>query len=350
MRFGLFKYDRTNNVGDEIQTLSAKRFLPHVDDWIQRDRTYDYNPIEQTRVIFNGWFLHNPEHFHIHPNVEPLFISFHATSGRGLENFAIPFSEMLKDIPGAAEPLRQFAPIGVRDLYTWRLLQDLDIPSYFSGCLTLSMQRPSRARGQDIVLADIPAVVAAKVREDTDRRIISVRHSFNRVRGSAEMFRQAERMLKLYSSAHLVITNRLHVAMPCLAFETPVILVSDHLNDPRFSGLIDLCHHRTVADFLRLPTEWFERPDPNPERYLGLRKELIERVETFVKDGQPASTARAAAVDPTPWAVARELNKRLGQSEFERTLLAERLAALEKERAENAPPDEAGLGGARPGA
>src|SRR5271165_1336683 len=135
MRFGLFKYDRTNNVGDEIQTLSAKRFLPHVDDWIQRDRTYDYNPIDQTRVIFNGWFLHNPEHFHIHSNVEPLFISFHATPGRGLENFAIPFSDMLKVIPGAAAPLRQFAPIGVRDLYTWRLLQDLDIPSYFSGCL-----------------------------------------------------------------------------------------------------------------------------------------------------------------------------------------------------------------------
>ncbi len=201
------------------------------------------------------------------------------------------------------------------------------------------MKCPRVSRREDIVLAHVPAAVAAKVREDSDRPIVSVRHTFNRVRSSAEMFRLAERMLELYSSAHLVVTNRLHIAMPCLALETPVILVGDHLDDPRFSGLKDLCHHRSVSDFVRMSPEWFERPDPNPERHLGLRKELIERVGTFVSDGLPASTARKNRVDPTPCAIAREVSQRLERSEAERWRLAERLAALEAELARESPPD-----------
>ena len=35
-----------------------------------------------------------------------------------------------------------------------------------------------------------------------------------------------------------------------------------------------------------LPSSRFENPNPNPSRYLGLRAELIERVEAFIGDGR----------------------------------------------------------------
>jgi hypothetical protein len=58
----------------------------------------------------------------------------------------------------------------------------------------------------------------------------------------------AEYYIKLYASAGLVVTSRIHCALPCLGLETPVLFVnSDALSKNnsfrspgRFNGLIDL--------------------------------------------------------------------------------------------------------------
>ena len=49
MKYGLFKYE-TENIGDEIQSIAARRFfLPSVDAYIDRDRLGEYCPDEETK-------------------------------------------------------------------------------------------------------------------------------------------------------------------------------------------------------------------------------------------------------------------------------------------------------------
>ena len=53
-----------------------------------------------------------------------------------------------------------------------------------------------------------------------------------------ERFKLAKKLLKKYSKARLVITKKLHSALPCVGMEVPVILFNiKKINDRRFSGI-----------------------------------------------------------------------------------------------------------------
>lgn len=325
MRYALLSYNRTNNLGDEVQSLAARRFLPRVDEFVERDQLADFRPKEMTRIICNGWFLHNPEKFDLRENVEPLLVSFHATPRRG-RGLSFSFVDMLRQVPEVCELLKRAGPVGARDLYTWKLMKGLSVPTYFSGCLTLTFNRPEAAqREEQIVMTDVDPVVAARVRAVTDRNILMIKHRFNRMIESTASFCRAERLLDIYARAHLVVTSRLHVMLPCLAFGTPVILVGNHLSDPRFDGLKDLCNHSTIDNFAALPDEWFDKPEPNPRRHLGLRTELIDRVQTFAAEGRD----QANRIEPQHMATAGALVRHL---DGELLRLNERIKELESTR------------------
>ena len=78
--FGLLTAASTN-LGDEIQALAARRFLPRVDRLVERERI-DADPGGDgpTRVIVNGWFMHDPRRWPPHPKLEPLPISLHLST------------------------------------------------------------------------------------------------------------------------------------------------------------------------------------------------------------------------------------------------------------------------------
>ena len=46
----------------------------------------------------------------------------------------------------------------------------------------------------------------------------------------------AKQKLASYGLAELVVTSRLHCALPCIALGTPVVFINDDPNDIRFSG------------------------------------------------------------------------------------------------------------------
>ncbi|RYF99012.1 MAG: hypothetical protein EOO02_17785 [Chitinophagaceae bacterium] len=58
-----------------------------------------------------------------------------------------------------------------------------------------------------------------------------------------EKFEMAEELLKKYARAKLVITSRIHCALPCLAMGTPVIFVNgfdSFVDSCRFDGILEL--------------------------------------------------------------------------------------------------------------
>ena len=50
------------NLGDFIQSLAAKQFLPHVDEYINREELSEYNG-KPVKMIMNGWYMMRPENW-----------------------------------------------------------------------------------------------------------------------------------------------------------------------------------------------------------------------------------------------------------------------------------------------
>jgi Polysaccharide pyruvyl transferase len=277
---------RTNNLGDEIQTIAALRFLPRVDAWVQRELLDEFSSEEPHKIILNGWFLHCPEHWPPSPSLRPLIISFHLTRliTAKFNNRLIPPAAAVLHSAAGLNYLKQHEPIGARDLDTLAQLQSVGVRAYFSGCLTLTLERPkSEPKRTGIIAVDVPDEVLEYFSEAYHGPIMRVSHRDSELQGAAR-FERASELLQLYATAKAVVTCRLHCALPCLAFNTPVLLIENAEDSYRFRGLRDLIQHTTVEDILRNRCKFDLRaPAPNGNEWHALRDDLVRRCCEFIK-------------------------------------------------------------------
>ncbi len=93
----------------------------------------------------------------------------------------------------------------------------------------------------------------------------------NRTQHLKREWQKAEEILTLYQNAKFVITRRLHVTLPCLALETPVLSIVD-LKDAEGNGTRWGCYMDTVRcidneDFLSGNFEYdFNNPPENKKK------------------------------------------------------------------------------------
>ena len=271
MRYGLLTYaenKRLFNVGDYIQSLAARQFLPRVDEFVNREAlgAYRGGPL---KLIANGWFTHNAARWVPAPGIDPLFVSLH------VNNTAAP---LMLDATGV-DYLKAHQPIGCRDRFTMELLRERGIEAYFSGCLTLTLDSykvPDTERSDAVYIVDplygyptyekvtydyrrfLRAVqsgdlfkigrraqhLARLVDQDLLENAIHINQEPPANTFSDEQkFSMAEGLLQKYARAKLVITSRIHCALPCLALGTPVIFVNGFttfVDSCRFDGILDL--------------------------------------------------------------------------------------------------------------
>lgn len=188
--------------------------------------------------------------------------------------------------------LRQHGPIGARDLATLQILQKHGIPSYFSGCLTLTLVNPySEENREEIIYAvDIDEECINYIKSCTKCKVVDLSHICNFLPFIREKERlaYAERILEKYRKAKCVITRRFHASMPCLAFETPVLFIEP--KGPRFEGIKELLHTCSRQDLLNGKSGFdFEHPPKNKPAYLPLRENLIKIVTDWVKNTSQAN-------------------------------------------------------------
>lgn len=271
MKYGLLKYDENKrffNVGDNIQSLAAKQFLPQTDVLINREKLADYKG-DKVKLIMNGWFTHNIHNWVPSQDINPLFVSFH------MNNTAAPF--MLSD--NGIAYLKKHEPIGCRDQFTADTLKAKGIDAYFSGCLTLTLDSykvGDALRNDEIYIVDplynyprpnkvfynlksiIKSTLNGKIFQLNKNKKHLKKFISKDVLNSAiyvnqeppsntysddEKFEMAESLLKKYAKAKLVITSRIHCALPCLALGTPVIFVNgfdSFVDSCRFDGILEL--------------------------------------------------------------------------------------------------------------
>ena len=310
----------TENLGDDIQSLAAKQFLPRIDVYIDRDYINNINcSNEEMKLIMNGWFTHRPDIWLPPPCISPLFVSFHIDPKA---------ADILFSRKEVIEYFQNWEPIGCRDINTLSIFRMYNIKAYFSGCLTLTLDYKygfyTEKERNKILIVDVPQEVFRYIpKEISENAIVLTHYLFNpminlfnriyiikkiirkiipekyklilptiidRLRAKTmsidERFTKAEQVLKMYAQAKLVITSRLHVALPCIAFDTPVIFVHKNLNDPRFSGLLNFLNAYNIKSFKEIinTIDWEKPPkNPNREKLKDLKRKLVKICLEFTK-------------------------------------------------------------------
>ena len=284
--YGLMYYKATDNIGDDIQTYAAMKFLPHIDYYIDRENLSCFVPDkkEYVSMIMNGWFIHNKIAWPPSPYINPLLISMHF---KVLEDTDVG-DMYLKGLGG--EYLKQNGPVGARDIETRNRLENNDIDAYFSGCLTLTIEKFCKVKKKKtICLVDVSDEIISKVKESTNYEIEVLTHSLNpketEKKNINERMQDVENVLKKYQQAKLVITTRLHCALPCVALGTPVIVLHKEIFDEdRLGSFFSLFQNYIDEDFLKMDIKQIlEKPKKNNKDYLRIKEELNKRCKQFIK-------------------------------------------------------------------
>lgn len=285
MKYEMVYYHNTDNLGDDILSYSGKQFLPHVDYYIDRESLDVFLPEtkEYVATILNGWYLHYHYTFQPSPYLIPLFIGTHFSKDQKIFN---DYSYLDGNV---SDYLQQHAPIGCRDLHTMEVLKQKAIDSYFSGCLTLTLKKfPDVTPNHSIVLTDVSDEVLSYIRElFPDKNIVCKTHKLEPQEVGLSWSQREQRLeeyLKLYQGADLVITTRLHCALPSVALETPVIFLGKYDTDfyerlSSFSDFFTCCNETEllagkINDMLLHPTK--------NTNSLPLRNSMIERCNQFI--------------------------------------------------------------------
>lgn len=285
--FGYISY-ATLNIGDDIQAIAAKNFLPEDSLGIDREFIAEFKSNSVISTIVNGWYMHTKNGLWYRPDVsapekswppspslDPLLISIHFTK---------QFAPLALSDEGIAY-LKYHGPVGARDYYTLGELQKKNIPSYFSGCLTLTLKNSNKKRDVIIYAVDIDRECVEFIKSKTKCKVETLTHN---IRGAMQLnqklrMQYAESILEKYRTAKCVITSRLHAALPCIAFETPVLLIETKNEPSRFNGLGELMKSCTKAQFLNNNVDFdFDKPPKNSNSYLPIRENLIKIVTDWV--------------------------------------------------------------------
>ncbi|MFN8339049.1 MAG: polysaccharide pyruvyl transferase family protein [Saprospiraceae bacterium] len=333
MKYGLLIYDYnypTYNIGDYIQSLAVKQFLPEDVIYVNREELKDYNG-DDVKIILNGWFLHNIDQWPPSAKINPLFISFH------LNILAKSLLESKENI----NYFRKYNPIGCRDKFTQELLADAGIQTYLSNCVTLTLGKSyKRNEGHEILFVDVfPKMYRRKVlilellkqirvgslknillkfktlifkykkasyRDELLKSLfdesilklkIEIEHDCFDENNHDRRFQKADNFLKRYSTAKVVFTSKIHCALPCLAIGTPVIFIkgqdlNNEIDECRFSEILNLLNVVSIdvdnnitcnysSKFCKLNLTNFPL---NKQINKNLVEDLISNIESFIRN------------------------------------------------------------------
>ena len=283
MKYGLVVFKETTNLGDDIQSYSIKKLLPKVDYFIESEKLNAFisNDKEVVKTIIGGWYNHDNFSFLPSPFINPFFISIHLTDELTNQKpcyFTNYFLNYLK----------KYEPIGLRDDVVKKYLDEGGIENYFSGCTTLTLEKFKNVKKTDnICLVDLDYFTTANIKSKF-KNVITVTHYVDKDYTSMsydERFNYVENVLKTYQSSKMVITTRLHCALPCLALGVPVLLVYDGTNidiSNRLSKYTKMVNYVSKEEFQKSYESIFKNIKDNPNEFVKYKKIILNNVKEFL--------------------------------------------------------------------
>lgn len=213
-------------VGDDIQLLAIENLYKYMG--------IDYS--EVIRIPFHELATYDGEYV-VLPISFPLYGYSHETSITQYSPKIIPVflgMAILTDelSKGEVNYLKKYEPIGCRDQFTLEVMRKYNIISYLNGCMTATFpQRNLNKKYSKIYCVDIPDNFKKYIPENILGECIFRNHVYmsNECPNGTE-----EKAREVYNEyceqAKLMITTRLHAALPCIAAGIPTILVKDELS------------------------------------------------------------------------------------------------------------------------
>ena len=79
-------YGNRINIGDYIQSLAALQFIEKPVKYLNRERLDEYNE-EHVKLIMNGWFLHECNHWPPSNKILPIFMDVKTSKDTSINGF-----------------------------------------------------------------------------------------------------------------------------------------------------------------------------------------------------------------------------------------------------------------------
>lgn len=274
MKKSIIYYKNTDNIGDDIQTYAALKLLGDVDYFVDRESLNQPGFSEESKLLCNGWFMKNPENWPPASNLIPLFISMY------IDHKHQCYEKMLS--PELIPYYQNHAPVGCRDKNTLKLFQNLNIESYFSACVTLTLPEYKGEKSNEILFVDpfvkifdkkyVQTQIQRLIPKELAQDVTVLSHHDDEIQSLTieQRMQKVEKLIHRYAKAKLIVTSRIHCALPATALGTPVYFMDvgydrKHSHE-RLQGLIDLFE---VVDNENFPVS-SNQPWAKIQRKLGL--------------------------------------------------------------------------------
>jgi hypothetical protein len=243
--------DTRNNIGDVLQGMVAKAFLPTDARVADREDLAHLDKSEPGFLIANGWYMHSFDNFPPPENVKPLYVSMH-----------IAKSKLLAD-PKIRAHFIKHAPIGCRDIKTLHLFLGWGIPAYFSSCLTTTTKAHGQinisGEGEVLLVDNVDHPVSHEIKTKLElligKPLVSISHDPPETQGDLESYtvsaeRHMNTLLERYCKAAIVITTKIHCALPCLGMGAKVVMIHPHPKEGRLAPLAEFIDIISYEDIL----------------------------------------------------------------------------------------------------
>ena len=250
-------YIGSRNIGDYIQTKAVIDMIHPINHKVlDREGLHKFKG-SKIKTIMNGWFMENPKNWPPNNNISPLFISFHINPSAE--------RDLLK--PESLNYLKQYEPIGCRDTYTQNLLQKNGIKSYYSSCITTTFNRDkyitNKTQPEGIIVigafdrlnpsidfSSIYRLLLSMIKYPIhklkyllkkisfenhlrNQNIIVKRYqqiTKRKISSHNQGLKLANDMLKEIAKSEIIITSRIHAALPALAMGLKVVFINEGLS------------------------------------------------------------------------------------------------------------------------
>ncbi|MDQ7991043.1 MAG: hypothetical protein AAGC63_09990 [Propionicimonas sp.] len=272
LRFGVLDHrqpaHRSRNVGDYIQSLAGlgllvrRRDLTFVGDdeltglagelaakvkrgrelagprrvvhlvGLEREATSYQDLPGPIWAVMAGWYSHPTFSggwgVPFHPAIRPILVSFHIASAASLTAEAIDY-------------LRRYGPVGGRDWQTVALLRAAGVPSFFSGCVSMTVDTLFPDADQSARVRTAFVDPHKLTRDDAKGDVIEQDGHDLRSDPLPVNLRRAHDWVERFHSVYAdVVTTRLHSYLPARAVGCAVRFEPANPSDVCYGGLLDL--------------------------------------------------------------------------------------------------------------